>query len=92
MSLPPLGQLKAEFEFPNHIQQHPSGPRLISTFAYSLALILLASLGFAQSVVTDPVGFTTTLLPEQFRYAAFNSVHQATSVRRLRSHRLPAAP
>ena len=49
-----LDPLKADIVPPT-----PSA-RLISGFAFSLGLILLASLGFAQSVVTDPVGFTTT--------------------------------
>jgi len=52
MSLPP--------EFSNDISQRQASPRVISAFSISLGLILLASLGFAQSAVTDPVGFTTT--------------------------------
>lgn len=37
----------------------PPSPRLISAFSLSLGCVLFASVSIAQSVVTDPVGFTT---------------------------------
>ena len=60
MSLNPLALPKSRPNFATIMFYRTLSPRLIFGFSLSLGYALCASLSIAQSVVTEPVGFTTT--------------------------------
>lgn len=59
MSLNPLALPKSRPNFATIMFHRTPWPRLIFAFSLSLGCVLFASLSVAQTVVTDPVGFTT---------------------------------